>query len=127
MTREEAIDTLKAVKVSLKIYPKRKKQKESVTALSEALDMAIEALTEQVTSKLKNPCDSLLTEDSEDSKEQKSKLDLISRADLKDKWCDYLERAVGNFPITPADITAIIDEAPSVSAESYKDGYDDGI
>ena len=30
---------------------------------------------EQVTSKLKNPCDSLLTEDSEDSKEQKSKLD----------------------------------------------------
>ena len=53
--------------------------------------------------------------------------DLISRADLKDKWCDYLERAVGNFPITPADITAIIDEAPSVSADSYKDGYDDGI
>ena len=35
--------------------------------------------SEQVTSKLKNPCDSLLTEDSEDSKEQKSKLDLISR------------------------------------------------
>ena len=30
---------------------------------------------EQVTSKLKKPCDSLLTEDSEDSKEQKSKLD----------------------------------------------------
>ena len=38
----------------------------------------------QVTSKLKNHCDSLLTEESEDSKEQKSKLepsDLISRAD----------------------------------------------
>ena len=30
--------------------------------------------TEQVTGKLKNPCDSLLTEDSEDAKEQKSKL-----------------------------------------------------
>ena len=43
-----------------------------------------EALLKQVTSKLKNPCDSLLTEDSEDSKEQKSKLDLISRADAID-------------------------------------------
>ena len=39
---------------------------------------ALSAEAEQVTSKLKNPCDSLLTEDSEDSKEQKSKLDLIS-------------------------------------------------
>ena len=35
----------------------------------------------QVTSKLKNHCDSLLTEESNGSKEQKSKLDLISRAD----------------------------------------------
>lgn len=35
----------------------------------------------QVTSKLKKPCDSLLTEDSEERKEQKSKLDLISRQD----------------------------------------------
>ena len=34
-----------------------------------------EALLKQVTSKLKKPCDSLLTEDSADSKEQKSKLD----------------------------------------------------
>ena len=44
----------------------------------EALDMAIEAL-EQVTGKLNNPEDSLLTADSEACKEQKSKLDLISR------------------------------------------------
>ena len=36
-------------------------------------DITYEA--EQVTGKLQNPCDSLLTEDSEDSKEQKSKLD----------------------------------------------------
>lgn len=41
----------------------------------------------QVTGKLKNPCDSLLTEDSEDAKEQKSKLDLIrgARMDHKEK------------------------------------------
>lgn len=49
---------------------------DSVKALS-ALPSA-----EQVTGKLKNPCDSLLKDDSEDSKEQKSKLDLISRGDL---------------------------------------------
>ena len=36
---------------------------------------------EQVTGKLKNPDDSLLTADSEACKEQKSKLDLISRQD----------------------------------------------
>ena len=48
---------------------------------------AVEALkalpsAEQVTSKLNNPCDSLLTDDSAECKEQKSKLDLISRADV---------------------------------------------
>lgn len=39
---------------------------------------------EQVTGKLKNPCDSLLKTDSEACKEQKSKLDLISRQDAID-------------------------------------------
>lgn len=41
-------------------------------------------VVKQVTSKLKNPCDSLLTDDNDNSKEQKSKLDLISRADAID-------------------------------------------
>lgn len=36
---------------------------------------------EQVAGKLNNPCDSLLKADSDECKEQKSKLDLISRAD----------------------------------------------
>ena len=36
---------------------------------------------EQVTSKLKKPCDSLLTDDSAECKEQKSKLDVIRRQD----------------------------------------------
>lgn len=49
---------------------------ESAVAEIKALPSA-----EQVTSKLKNPCDSLLKADSESCKEQKSKLDLISRAD----------------------------------------------
>lgn len=40
-----------------------------------------EPSAEQVTGKLKNPCNSLLTDDSAECKEQKSKLDLISRAD----------------------------------------------
>ena len=38
---------------------------------------------EQVTGKLQNPCDSLLTDDKAECKEQKSKLDLISRADVR--------------------------------------------
>lgn len=42
---------------------------------------------EQVTGKLKNPCDSLLTDDSAECKEQKSKLDLISRADAIEAVC----------------------------------------
>ncbi len=49
-----------------------------VIARQEAVE--VEAL-KQVTSKLNNPDDSLLTDDSEACKEQKSKLDLISRAE----------------------------------------------
>jgi rubrerythrin len=44
MTREEAIDTLKAFKAMLKIYPKKRKQKETVVQLETALDMAIKSL-----------------------------------------------------------------------------------
>lgn len=73
MTRDEAIQLFKEME-----------SKEMYWQLQELCDLAIEALSadaptiepsEQVTSKLKNHCDSLLTEDSEDSKEQKSKLD----------------------------------------------------
>lgn len=53
----------------------------------EALDMAVEAL-KQVTDKLNNPDDSLLIADSEACKEQKSKLDLISRAEAIEAVCD---------------------------------------
>ena len=42
---------------------------------------------EQVTGKLNNPDDSLLTADSEACKEQKSKLDLISRQDALKPFC----------------------------------------
>lgn len=45
MTRKEAINTLKAMKAALKIYPKRKKQKESVSQINTALDMAIKSLS----------------------------------------------------------------------------------
>ena len=109
MTREEAIRVLKdtyAHWLRLKdedILPCSECEK-----VTEAIDMAISALSaetatlnhekvriidtdsvekvqsEQVTSKLKNPCDSLLTDDSAECKEQKSKLDLISRADAID-------------------------------------------
>lgn len=41
----------------------------------------------QVASKLNNPCNSLLTEESNGSKEHKSKLDLISRQDVIEALC----------------------------------------
>ena len=68
---------------------------------------------EQVTSKLKNHCDSLLTDDLGDSKEQKSKLDgdLISRSDVlgyidrvtnsglgRNKSLDYIHKYIDALP-----------------------------
>ena len=70
MTREEAIKGLKVLRKDFSGYKPNE----------EMFDMAIEAL-KQVTGKLKKPDDSLLTADPEACKEQKSKLDLISRAE----------------------------------------------
>lgn len=72
MTKDEAI---KALNEYGTLFPSDK---------SEAIDIAIEAL-KQVTGKLNNPDDSLLTADSEACKEQKSKLDLISRQAAVDR------------------------------------------
>ena len=44
MTREEAITTLEKIQKLLAIYPKRKKQKESVNEIDTAIGMAIDAL-----------------------------------------------------------------------------------
>ena len=99
MTREEAIRILTICKDAVE-----------TESFITAIDMAISALhfeadcrscmwrekyeeqtepsEKQVTSKLKNPCDSLLTEDTDGSKEQKSKLepsDLISREAVREK------------------------------------------
>ena len=59
----------------------------SESELDEAFFMAIEALSadaEQVASKLKNPCDSLLTDESADCKESGSKLESV--ANLKEEF-----------------------------------------
>ena len=81
MTREEAIKLFEEME-----------SKEMYWQLQELCDLAIEALSEQVTSKLKNPCGSLLTEDSEDSKEQKSKLEPKRCKDCKwYKNCEYFD------------------------------------
>lgn len=56
-----------------------------------ALSSLPSAEAEQVTGKLKNPCDSLLTEDSEERKEQKSKLGLIRREDAIDAIDDAID------------------------------------
>lgn len=90
---------------------------------------------EQVTGKLKKPCDSLLTDDKDGSKEQKSKLNLISRAEAmsqcknaENKLTDEAERKglrLARF---------IVGELPSADAVEvvrcgeckYKRLYDDG-
>ena len=100
MTREEAIEVLtdmrrirsntitEACDMAISaLSAETKKHQKEVGAVADGIVgyETIKKSAEQVTSKLKNPCDSLLTEDSEDSKEQKSKLepsDLISRADV---------------------------------------------
>ena len=87
MTREEAIRIIETVFQDEYVY----KYYDSIT--HQALDMAIEAL-KQVTGKLKKPDDSLFTADPEACKEQKSKLDLISRQDAID--------ALGEEPPVPS-------------------------
>ena len=74
---------------------------------------------EQVTGKLKNPCDSLLKTDSEACKEQKSKLELISRADAIDAieelpnayngWSDAYDKAC---------IIGALEEVPSAEPKT---------
>ena len=114
MTREEAINRFKGIRDSFSISIAQSKFYPSKVILNELCDKAIEALSaetatlnhekvritdtdsvekvqsEQVTSKLKNPCDSLLTDDKDDSKEQKSKLDLISRAEVNNEICEVI-------------------------------------
>ena len=66
---------------------------------------ALESLpsAEHVTGKLKNPCDSLLTEDNAECKEQKSKLDLISRQDA----IDAVKQAIYNHDSAIMRITSL--------------------
>lgn len=68
---------------------------------------------EQGASKLNNHCDSLLTDDSEGSKERKSKLDLISRADAISVLIRWLSGEGG-------DIIEQIESLPSASAEAVR-------
>ena len=77
-------------------------------------DVLLSALpsAEQVTGKLKNPCDSLLKSDSDECKEQKSKLDLISRADAIEAV--RLETGkLGRWLLGRGDILDIISALPS--------------
>lgn len=78
MTREETIEIVKSAFSAWE--SEFRVPNDDWSEEHEALDMAIKAL-KKVTGKLNNPDDSLLTADSEACKEQKSKLDLISRAE----------------------------------------------
>ena len=120
MTREEAIKWLKRIRACYKTFSNQKVAEKQV----EAIDMAISALSEQVTSKLKNPCDSLLTEDSEDSKEQKSKLEPTK--DCTDFLCWLLEEIMDeeNWEMNAeADGEIIARKLKKLGLLDSKDGY----
>lgn len=71
------------------------------------------AEAEQVTGKLKNPCDSLLKADSDECKEQKSKLDLIRREDAIDAIDDAIDADSPQWAILRTKIGFL----PSAEAE----------
>ena len=139
MTREEAISILEEEAEFL--------YQDDRPYNREAFDMAIEALSaepqncwnckhyepkhdvchapklvKQVTSKLKKHCDSLLTDDKDDSKEHKSKLDgdLISRADAMAEFREWVKRANENGE-TPTwnDAVSLIGSLPSADAVQW--------
>ena len=85
ISREEALNVL-LNKIRDVTGTSREKSRDGLCVAYYLISKEIpSAEAEQVTDKLKNPCDSLLTEDKDGSKERKSKLepsgDLISRAD----------------------------------------------
>ena len=122
ISREKAIESmeLESAKEGAYGYIDIKSAVETLESLPSA---------EQVTSKLKNPCDSLLTDDSADSKEQKSKLDLISRAEVIKAIKGHDERtSTDTLDDTDIGYSAgldmaieIINKVPSVSAVSVED------
>ena len=73
---------------------------------------------EQVTGKLKNPCDSLLTEDSDERKGQKSKLGLIRREDAIDAIDDAIDADSPQWAILRTKI-GFLPSADAVSREEH--------
>lgn len=114
MTREEAIQEFQNVKDLVKQDGKDWFDERDL----ELIDMAM-----QVISKLNNPCDSLLTDESNGSKEHKSKLDLISRVDAIEAlcrssvyaWSIEQDQTAHNWALN------IIKALPSAEAEEYDD------
>ena len=76
-----------------------------------------QAEAEQVTGKLKNPCNPLLTDEVEECKEKKSKLDLISRADAIEAVGKYKEEHGYAYYDCACDIENDLKQLPSASVE----------
>lgn len=76
---------------------------------------------EQVAGKLNNPCDSLLKADSDECKEQKSKLDLISRADAIEAVTDIQDGSGQRYYLAVSLVDKIrsLPSADAVSREVY--------
>lgn len=136
MTREEAIKIIDCYDIG---FYDLSGEKIPADKLAEAFYMATEALQtppisqrsmyqagyrqgreealEQVTGKLNNPEDSLLTADPEACKEQKSKLDLISRQDAIETVGDWMVKEFGYLDLNRGErLIDAIEALPSAEA-----------
>ncbi len=78
------------------------------------------AEAEQVTGKLKNPCDSLLKSDSDECKEQKSKLDLISREDAIEAVHEYYQKRFTEDSKWDADAKMFVLEDKTIAKDNME-------
>ena len=129
ISRADAMGAVRKCIVESELLADWNKAMESAQELLSALPSA-----KQVTSKLKKPCDSLLTDDNDDSKEQKSKLDLISREDALQCKPEFLNPNPNdnpnNYPIGWNDAIkawyAEINALPSADAVS-REFYEEAV
>ena len=103
ISRADAIDALNKLDSEATEYVVN--EREEVHGFCTAVGVCVGAIAllpsaEQVTGKLKKPCDSLLTEDTAERKEQKSKLDFIRRQDAVNEIHKYFVEEINKTPYT---------------------------
>jgi hypothetical protein len=127
ISRQDAIDILDDFEADIELGERDSYKRYREKLLS--FPSAPSAEAEQVTGKLKNPCDSLLTADSEACKEQKSKLDLISRQAAVEcvGWGDSVTAVISRIKLLP-NVQPDQQRGEWIEVEVFPEVYDiDGV